>query len=63
MLDIFVIIYLNNLFIYINDLGQSHINTVWWVFEKLRKNSLFANLKKCQFHKVKVRFLKYIMSV
>ena len=27
-LDIFVIIYLNNIFIYIKDLGQSHIKTV-----------------------------------
>ena len=27
-LDIFVIIYLNNILIYIKDLGQAHVNTV-----------------------------------
>ena len=27
-----------------------------------KKNGLFANLKKCQFHKDKVRFLGYIVS-
>lgn len=28
----------------------------------LRKHSFFANLKKCQFHKDKVRFLGYVLS-
>ena len=28
-LDIFVIVYFNNIFIYIKDLNQLHINTIW----------------------------------
>ena len=60
-LNIFVIVYLNDIFIYIKDPGQAHIDAVWWVLEELRKNGLFANLKKCRFHKDEVRFLGYIV--
>ena len=35
-LDIFIIIYLNDILIYTENLGQAHINAVWWVLEKLR---------------------------
>ena len=34
----------------------------WWVHEQLRKNDLFANFKKCQFHKDKICFLNYVIS-
>ena len=61
-LNIFVIVYLDNIFIYIEHPGQAHVNVVWWVLEELRKNSFFANFKKCHFHKDKVRFLGYVMS-
>ena len=53
--DIFIIVYLDDIFIYIEDLGQAYINTVQWVLEKLKKNSLFINLKKCCFHIDKFR--------
>ena len=56
-LDIFVIVYLNDIFIYIKDLGQAHVDVVWWVLKKPRKYGIFANLKKCQFQKDKIRFL------
>ena len=45
-LDIFVIVYLDDILIYNKDPSQAHVNAVWWVFEELRKNGLFANLKK-----------------
>ena len=48
-LDILVIFYLDDIFIYIEDPRQAHVDTVWWVFKELRKNSLFAKLKKCCF--------------
>ena len=47
---------------YTKDPCQAHVNAVWWVFEELRRNSLFANLKKCHFDKDKVRFLGYVVS-
>ena len=61
-LDIFVIVYLHDIFIFTEDPGQAHVDAVWWVLEVLRRHGLFAKLKKCQFHKDKVCFLKYVVS-
>ena len=61
-LDIFFIVYLDNIIVYTKDPGQAHLNAVWWVCKELRKNSLFANLQKCRFHKDEVRFLEYVVS-
>ena len=60
-LNIFVIVYLNNIFIYTEDLGQSHIKALSWMVDSLRKHKLFANLKNCQFYKNKFCFLGYIV--
>ena len=60
-LNIFVIIYLDNIFIYTKDPGPAHGNTIWWILKELKKYGFFANLKKCQFHKDKVCFLRYIV--
>ena len=61
-LDIFVIVYLDDILIYTEDQGQGHVKAVRWVLDLLRKNGLFANLKKCRFHKDEVRFLGYVVS-
>lgn len=61
-LDIFIIVYLDDIFIYSKNPSQFHIDAIWWVLEHLRKNGFFANLKKCHFHQNKVRFLEYIVS-
>ena len=60
-LDIFAIVYLKNIFIYIKDPSLSYVNAIWLVLKKLRKNCFFANLKKYQFYKDKVCFLSYIV--
>ncbi len=60
-LDIFVIMYLDDIFIYTENWGQRHVKAVHWVLEVLRKQGLFANLKKCHFHKDEVRFLGYVV--
>ena len=49
-LDIFVIVYLDDILIYTEDSNQLHVEAVRWVLNQLRKYSLFANLKKCRFH-------------
>ena len=61
-LDVFVIVYLNDILIYTEDENQGHVEAVLWVLDLLKMNSLFANLKKCRFHQDKVRFLGYILS-
>ena len=45
--DIFVIVYLSDIFIYIKDQSQTHVDVVWLVLEELRKYGIFLNLKKC----------------
>ena len=61
-LDIFIIIYLNNILIYTKDPDQAHVEAVRWVLDQLRKYSLFANLIKCCFYQDKVYFLGYTVS-
>ena len=60
-LDIFVIVYLDDILIYTDDDGDGHVLAVRWVLEQLRKFSLFANLKKCRFHQEEVWFLGYVV--
>ena len=61
-LDIFVIVYLDDILIYTDDNGDGHIAAIRWVLEQLGKFLLFANLKKCCFHQEEVRFLGYVVS-
>ena len=61
-LDVFVIVYLDDILIYTEDPGQSHVDAVYWVLDQLRKYSLFANLKKYYFHQDEIRFLGYVVS-
>ena len=60
-LNIFVIVYLDDILVYTEDQGQGHVEAVRWVLDLLRKNGLFANLKKCWFYKDEVRFLGYVV--
>ena len=60
-LNILVIVYLDDIFIYIDDDGNGHVAAVRWVLEQLKKSSLYANLKKCQFHQEEVWFLGYVV--
>ena len=60
-LNIFIIVDLDDILIYIEDPGQSYVKAVWWMLDVLQRYRLFANLKKCWFHKDKVCFLGYVM--
>lgn len=53
--------YLADIFIYTKDPGQGHVKAVRWVLNVLRKHGLFANLKKCRFHKDEVLFSGYVI--
>ena len=61
-LNIFIIVYLNDILIYTKDPGQPHVETVCWVLDRLRKYSLLTNLKKCCFHQDEVCLLGYVVS-
>ena len=61
-LEIFVIVYLDNILIYTEDPGQPHVEAVRWVFDQFQKYGLFANLKKCRFHQDEVCFFGFVVS-
>ena len=58
-LDIFVLVYLDNILIYIENPSQPHMEAVRWVLKQLRKHGFYPNLKKCQFHEDEVQFLGF----
>ena len=60
-LNIFIIIYLDDIFIYTKDPGQSYVEVVHWVLDQLWKYCRFANLKKCCFHQNEICFLGYVV--
>ena len=60
--DIFVIINLDDILIYIENPNQPHIEAMRWVLDMLWKYLLFANLKKCHFYQNEFYFLEYIVS-
>ena len=59
-LNIFIIVYFDDILIYSDNPGQAYVDAVWWVPEEL-KNGFFANLKKCCFYKDKICFLRYVL--
>lgn len=61
-LDVFCIVYLDDILIYTEGTESDHVNAVKWVLERLLQNGLYANLQKCRFHQDEVRFLGYIIS-
>ena len=61
LLNIFIIVYLDNIFINIHDDGNDYIAAVRWVLEQPRKFLLYANLKKSWFHEEEVWFLGYVV--
>ena len=49
-LDIFIIIYFDDIFIYTKNERKEHVKTIQWVLKQLQKHLLYTNLKKYQFH-------------
>ena len=60
-LDIFLIIYVDDLLIYSKTQGEHDVH-VRKVLERLRKYGLYAKLEKCSFDCEQVKFLGYTIS-
>ena len=60
-LNRFVIIYLNDIMIYLKILNE-HISYVFKVLECLNRRNLHLKLKKCEFHRKKVDFLEFVVE-
>ena len=60
LLDVYVVIYLDNILIYSNNMSKHH----WYVKEVLKhlhKAGLYAKAEKCKFHSELVEYLEYIL--
>ena len=60
-LDIFVVAYLDNIFIYSKTL-ENYVEYVKTVLRALKQFNLRLKLEKCEFYKTKVNFLVYIVG-
>jgi len=60
-LDRFVIAYLNNIMIY-SKILKEHVSHVFKVLECLDKRNLHLKSKKCEFHRKKIDFLKFVVK-
>jgi len=61
LLDIYIIIYLDDILIYSYNMTKHH----WYIKEVLKylhKTSLYAKAEKCKFHYKSVEYLGYILS-
>ena len=61
LLDVFVVVYLNDILIYSHDM-ESHRKNVREVLRRLRANGLYAKPEKCEFHAHTVEYLGYVLS-
>ena len=61
MIDINIIVYLDNILVYSNDLSE-HKQHVWEVLHRLHANGLFAHADKCEFHITSCEYLGYMLS-
>ena len=61
LLDVFVVIYQDNILIYSNNMSKHHQH-VKEVLKHLHKASLYAKVEKCKFHSESVEYLRYILS-
>ena len=61
LLDVCVIIYLDNILIYSEDMSQ-HRAHVKEVLRRLCAHGLYAGAQKCEFHKDTVEYLRFVLS-
>jgi len=57
----FVVVYFDDILIYNNNLDE-HINHFHYVLDVLRKEKLYANMKKCSFCMSKIVLFGYVVS-
>ena len=60
--DDFCIVYLNDIFIYNNNF-EKHQKHVHKILDKLKKEHIYLNIKKCQFNVIKIKYLELIIII
>jgi hypothetical protein len=60
-LDIFVIVYLDDIMIYLTTLKE-HVQHVSQILKCLKKRNLRLKSKKCEFHQEEIDFLEFVVE-
>ena len=61
MLDICIVVYLNNILIYLDNM-EDHAKHIWEVLRHLQQHKLFTKPEKCEFHLDSMEYLRYFLS-
>jgi len=61
-LDEFVIVYLNNIIIYLES-KEEHREHVKWVLKRLQEEQMLVAIKKCEFFTRKTNFIRFIIKL
>ena len=61
-MDNFIIIYLNNIIIYLNS-KKEYKKYIKWVLNRLYKENIPVAIKKCQFYTKKTNFIGFIIKL
>jgi len=61
LLDVCVVIYLDNIFIYLNNMSEQYQH-IKEILKCLCKTGLYAKAEKCEFYFKLVEYLEYILS-
>ena len=61
-LDDFVVIYLDDILIFIDRTYEEYIEHIRKVLTKLIEEDMMLKLKKCEFFKNKIKYLRHIIS-
>ena len=62
LINNFCVVYLDDILIYSSS-QEEHLDYVKQVLKRLRRFSLYASLKKCEFFITEVEFLNFIMFI
>jgi len=61
-LDKFVIVYLNNIIIYLEN-KEEHREHIKWVLKRLQEEQMLVVIKKCEFFIKKTNFIEFIIKL
>ena len=61
-LDEFIIVYLNNIIIYLES-KEEHKKHIKWVLKRLQEKQMPVAIKKCEFFTKKTNFVEFIIKL
>ena len=62
ILNIFVIAYFDDIMIYFQEILTEHKKYIKKILKKFYEKNLKINIRKCEFHKIEIKYLKNIVK-